>query len=413
MFRSRFFLARFFNARFWRQTLPGPPSTLVCHSWLTAAHGLIANSDIEVMQWCRIPLYVGSESSAAIGARIAAENTSPYLFVSDTLGDLGPGTHSVYDQPIADVVRDGYDMTYIAPRAQAMFEAIRDAGVTPQKIIIDEELFHDYFDLMDGLDDAGRVALMTTFYDDPTTYANMTPAMQAHDAAYFGPWRQGFYDFRFWINSYRIDALRQIRDLARTCWSDASLVATNWEDRGTQGFASTDLNGTIFNAQSVTELWSAPSAYADVGTITTGLTKHVLWNALINTLNSIRSIDLTRATIWISYASYHTGVVASDSFVTWLWGQMVRLIIEAGATDLIFWNPSPATDAENDLMESILTEYAGQSFTPISGSSAIALDADSITMGPRTLLYSTFLAYLNPVPSSTTRRRRRTLVGYV
>jgi hypothetical protein len=368
--------------------------SIACHSFLVTS----THASIKPMQRVGVDMLdFGPETPAEQAARIvAAGDSSPYLYVSHPLGE--DGAHSVFDQNTDDVAASGFDLAYFTPKYETLFDTLNDAGIVPAKIIFDLEGGPDYFGIMAG-SNADRVAKMQSYYDDATTYAGMTAAMKALAPADFAGSQQNYATWINWFNENQCEALREIRDIARSSFGLPNLVATNWGDLNGHHYVSTDNDGNPHAETSVTSGYSAPIMYFDLGKVTNApLTKHRFWNLLINVLNITRAGTITHMTPWVPNAIYRSdneefGTVISNSFCAWLWEQMIRLMIEAGCTDFIFWNPN-AVPHENDLMAAILADYSGQTFTPISGQSAIALDANSITMGTRTLTYATFLGVL-------------------
>jgi hypothetical protein len=363
--------------------------SIAVHSWATSGH-----ASIVPMQWCgvghRTPLGA-PESNAEQAARIAAADPTPYLFAIDDLQSAG---HSVFDQDLETVLANGFDLTYYATQYADLFGTMHDEGIVPAKVIFDCELpgTWAYFNQMSALDNNQRTALMQARYDDAAIFARMTPAMKALTAEDFRAQAQNLQTYSEWFNEVTIlSALRSIRDLARTAFGLPNLVATNYGDSSAQSFTALDLNGYPIAQAGVTSGWSAPTLYPELGRVTEGLSKHTLYNTYLNHLNTERSQDMTQTTIWMPFATQRVGFSVIDSFARWIWEQFVRLTIEAGATDLISFNPKPACpQTDDDLLAKILSDYAGHSFTPISGQAKVDLDSPSITMGTRSLGYPTF-----------------------
>jgi hypothetical protein len=335
------------------------------------------------------------ESYAAQASRILAADPTPYLWLRDDLQVMG---HSVFDQDIEMVLANGFDLSYYTSGYGDLFAAMHSAGIVPQKIIFDCELPSTwaYFTLMSDPDNNQRQAMMQAWYDDAGIYARMTAAMKALTAEDFRLLTQNLQVWSEWFTEVTVlEALRAVRDLARTIFGLPNLVATNYGDSCAQSFTALDKNGYPIAQAGITAGYSAPTLYPEVGDITLGLNKHVLYNAYLNNLNTGRAQDMTKTTIWTPFPSQRIGGNVNDSFARWMWGQFVRLLIEAGATDLILFNPAPAcTQADNDIVASLLAEYAGHTFTPISGQAKVPLDSASITMGPRTFTYATFQGVL-------------------
>jgi hypothetical protein len=345
-----------------------------------------------------------AESYANQAARILAADPTPYLWLRD---DLQVPGHSVFDQDIETALADGLNISYYEDGYSGAFEAIDGVGVVPQKIIFDCELPSTwaYFNLMADLNNDQRVALMQSWYDNAGIYARMTPAMKALNAESFRAQTAHLQEWSEWFTEVTVlEALRSIRDIARTIFGLPNLVATNYGDSCPQSFTALDKNGYPIAQASLTSGWSAPTLYPEVGRVTEGLDKHELYNVYLNHLNTVRAQDMSKTTIWIPFASQRIGFDVDDSFARWMWEQFMRLLIEAGATDLIDFNPKPAcTQRDDDLLANILSDYAGHTFTPISGQAKVPLDSNQITMGPRTFKYPTFRGRLG----NALRRIRR------
>jgi hypothetical protein len=254
----------------------------------------------------------------------------------------------------------------------------------------------DYFSTMapEGFVDADRLAVMQALYANPSIVAHMTAAMQARNAGDFDGFRENIKIWTEWFSSFQVAALRSIRDIARTQFANPNLVATNWSDRSGTSFTALDPGGNPVADIATTANYSAPIIYQDIRNLTDDLNKDRHWNHTIGLMNQIRALtDVTKATVWHPYPSYQTSVAESLSTPVcgWLWEQHVRMLIEAGVTDLIYWNPGPAaTAAHNQHMANILSDYVGHVFTPITGQPEVALDSASIQMGQRILTYDQF-----------------------
>jgi hypothetical protein len=233
--------------------------------------------------------------------------------------------------------------------------------------------------------------------------------MKALNAESFRAQTAHLQEWSEWFTEVTVlEALRSIRDIARTIFGLPNLVATNYGDSGPQSFTALDKNGYPIAQASLTSGWSAPTLYPEVGRVTEGLDKHELYNVYLNHLNTVRAQDMSKTTIWIPFASQRIGFDVDDSFARWMWEQFIRLLIEAGATDLIDFNPKPAcTQRDDDLLANILSDYAGHTFTPISGQAKVPLDSASITMGPRTLTYATFIGRLGGALLKKKKKRHR------
>jgi hypothetical protein len=371
--------------------------SIAVHSWTTSGH-----ASIKPMQWCS-PIST-PESYAAQAARILAADPTPYLFLVDNLQVPG---HSIFSQDVDMVLANGPDLSEYEGWYTDLFGEMNTAGIVPRKLIVDLEAPGDrsYFNLMNDLDNDQRPALMQHWYDNEAIAIRMTPAMQALAPDDFKFQGQNVQTWSEWWNEVTyLSALRVIRDIARSVFSLPNLVATNYGDSCSQSFAALDLNGFPIAQAGVTSGWSAPTLYPELGRVSEGLSKDRLYNTYLNHLNTVRAQDLTQTTIWIPFPSQRVGFTVTDSFARWMWEQFVRLLIEAGATDLIFFNPFPAcTQADIDLAARVLATYVGRTFTPIAGQAKVNLDSASITMGPRTLRYSTFRGRL----AGALRRLRR------
>jgi hypothetical protein len=349
-----------------------------------------------------------AESYANQAARILAADPTPYLWLRD---DLQVPGHSVFDQDIETALADGLDISYYEDGYSGAFEAINGVGVVPQKIIFDCELPSTwaYFNLMADLNNDQRVALMQSWYDNAGIYARMTQAMKALNAESFRAQTAHLQEWSEWFTEVTVlEALRSIRDIARTIFGLPNLIATNYGDSGPQSFTALDKNGYPIAQASLTSGWSAPTLYPEVGRVTEGLDKHDLYNVYLNHLNTVRAQDMTQTTLWIPFPSQRVGFGVDDSFARWMWEEFVSLLASAGASDLILFNPGPACGPiDNDFAARVLAKFDGHTFTPIVGQAKIPLDSPSITMGVRTFEYPTFLGRLGGALLKKKKKRHK------
>jgi hypothetical protein len=363
---------------------------------------------MKYMGWCGIDMRVVTgvlETPAQQADRIAALSLTPVLFISHALNEGEGDPNRVMTQDMFAVLRArGFDLSYQLPGFTTLFTAMRDhvPPIVPQGIRIDCEDGWDYWSVMGKFNGAGRVAFMQTFYDDPEIQSTMTVEMQNLEPADFEAWGAHYYEWSMWINQFKVNALNEIVNVANTVFG-TTFVATNWWDATGGNFPVYDFNGVRMPSESLTDQWSAPDFYFEIGKGVVGFQKHPYWNALIILLNYIRCLDPATMTAWLAPRTYHLEngyAVVTQQFVDWLWDKLVRLMINGGVWNFIWWNPATenggvTTAADNQALSDIFDAFPNP-IAPTYGLDPIPMDADIVTMGAMSLTYGEFLAALNP-----------------
>ena len=234
----------------------------------------------------------------------------------------------------ADVIRNGgYDMSFELQWTTEYFTLLRDAGITPDDIILDHESGHGYWHI--GGDAARDIALDPSLQQYLPDSITSLPA----EAWTFGhaQWQDAVNAFTAYANSFRDGALNAaVMDTANAIFGEGISIsnynryATSFEvfDRN-NWTQSNNPTPTFGNA-------SAPGLYLVSDGTRYRNSDDATWDKVLDNLNTVRSALNCHSDVTPWIAAPSTG----ESGPLELWQQQMRLLRATGVDTFLMWNPN-------------------------------------------------------------------------
>lgn len=369
------------------QTAPASPPAVFCWNGSTKVPG------ITPLVW--IPC---DWQTAPNAAKVAINQLARLPVGKRVLFLSGIGRRPKLFDPakIRDFITKGPDTSESA-FIQTVLRRLRDAKITPDRIVIDCE---DGLSTWQVVPQGSSISqVLMPVYADPAALAKMPPAVAAFSPSEFelGPkMRPATIAWNDWITQLGTDALRRLSlDSAKAVFNK-SIPTTNYNDM-LSSFTVYDPNGWP-HAKHAIGTESSPALYlAAGGNRYTFCKKDGRWNCFVNNVNVIHSTIANGPIVpWLTSPSWNGDSPTGGS--RWLWTEQLRHLNAVGVSTYLLFNPLEHDKPDISIADD---KFASSAFTALSvpkfaGTqptyNEYPLDADSVTTGNVTTTYADFMA---------------------